>query len=213
SCWASAPPATLRASGSSARRSWSICPSSSSSIATKVDEGCNGGLPSQGLQGDREMGGLMKESDYPYRGSDQKCQFNQGKVAVYINSSVAISKDEKAMAAWLLVQNGPISIVLPERHLASLENLLQPSHLDHGVLIVGYGMKGTEPYWIIKNSWGTSWGNKGYYLVYRGDGTCGLNQNVAPAPNEAVREAAATKADGGAACSSGGGLRMSWQPH
>uniref|UniRef100_A0A1I8JPQ9 Pept_C1 domain-containing protein n=1 Tax=Macrostomum lignano TaxID=282301 RepID=A0A1I8JPQ9_9PLAT len=40
-----------------------------------------------------------------------------------------------------------------------------PSHLDHGVLIVGYGMKGTEP-----------WGNKGYYLVYRGDGTCGLNQ-------------------------------------
>ncbi|PAA76197.1 hypothetical protein BOX15_Mlig021148g1 [Macrostomum lignano] len=149
----------------------------------KVDEGCNGGLPSQAYKEIERMGGLMKESDYPYRGSDQKCQFNQGKVAVYINSSVAISKDEKAMAAWL-VQNGPISIGINANamqfYLSGISHpwkiFCNPSHLDHGVLIVGYGMKGTEPYWIIKNSWGTSWGNKGYYLVYRGDGTCGLNQ-------------------------------------
>jgi len=109
-------------------------------------------------------------------------------VKVYINSSVTISTNETEMAQWL-VKNGPISIGINANAMQFYfggvshpwKFLCNPNNLDHGVLIVGYGvhttsiLKKTQPFWIVKNSWGAGWGEQGYYRVYRGDGTCGLN--------------------------------------
>ena len=52
-----------------------------------------------------------------------------------------------------------------------------PENLDHGVLAIGYGVEeGTgEAYWLIKNSWGTSWGHNGYVKMARNeDNMCGV---------------------------------------
>ncbi|XP_050354314.1 uncharacterized protein LOC126776083 [Nymphalis io] len=160
----------------------------------KLDEGCNGGLPDNAYRAIEQLGGLETENDYPYEGENDKCAFNKTLSKVRITSAVNITSNETDMAKWL-VQNGPISIGINANamqfYVGGVSHpwkvLCSPSNLDHGVLIVGYGVKDyplfhkTLPYWIVKNSWGKSWGEQGYYRVYRGDGTCGVNQMASSA--------------------------------
>ncbi|CAK1549543.1 unnamed protein product [Leptosia nina] len=154
----------------------------------KLDEGCNGGLPDNAYRAIEQLGGLETENDYPYEGVDDKCLYNKTLSKVHIRGALNISSNETEMAKWL-VQNGPISIGINANamqfYVGGVSHpwrmLCSPNNLDHGVLIVGFGVKDYPlfhkhlPYWIIKNSWGKSWGEQGYYRVYRGDGTCGVN--------------------------------------
>ncbi|KAF9796341.1 hypothetical protein SFRURICE_001914 [Spodoptera frugiperda] len=160
----------------------------------KLDDGCNGGLPDNAYRAIEQMGGLELESDYPYEGVGEKCEFNKTLAKVQISGAVNITTNETGMAQWL-VHNGPISIGINANamqfYMGGISHpwkmLCNPTNLDHGVLIVGYGIKDYPlfhkklPYWIIKNSWGKSWGEQGYYRVYRGDGTCGVNQMASSA--------------------------------
>nr|XP_045592804.1 cathepsin F-like isoform X2 [Procambarus clarkii] len=152
------------------------------------DEGCNGGMPENAYDAIQKLGGLESETDYPYDAKDEQCHFNKSMVKVTVNGSVELPQDEIALAKWL-TKNGPVSIGINANALQfyvggvshPLKFLCNPKDLDHGMLIVGYGVhtypvfKKTLPFWIIKNSWGEDWGEQGYYRVYRGDGTCGVN--------------------------------------
>ncbi|XP_057656978.1 uncharacterized protein LOC130894281 isoform X3 [Diorhabda carinulata] len=160
----------------------------------KLDEGCNGGLMDNAYRTIEKLGGLESEKEYPYDGRDEKCYFNTSQVVARITSAVNISHNETDMAKWL-TKNGPIAIAINANAMQfymggvshPFKIFCNPKSLDHGVLIVGYGVHNyplfnkTMPYWIVKNSWGTSWGEQGYYRVYRGDGTCGLNQTPSSA--------------------------------
>ncbi|XP_066259509.1 uncharacterized protein [Euwallacea similis] len=160
----------------------------------KIDQGCDGGLMDSAYRVIEQLGGLESESDYPYEGIDDKCSFNANKIKVKLTGALNISHNEINMAKWL-VANGPISIAINANAMQfyfggvshPFKVLCSPNNLDHGVLIVGYGVdtyklfNKTLPYWIVKNSWGKVWGEQGYYRVYRGDGTCGLNQTPSSA--------------------------------
>jgi len=154
----------------------------------KRDNGCNGGLPENAYKTLLEIGGLETEADYGYDGKDEKCKFNRTKVAARVSGGVEIGQNETQMAQWL-VKNGPISVGLNANAMQFYRGgvshpfkfLCDPTGIDHGVLIVGFGehdypvFDKKMPFWTIKNSWGTGWGEAGYYRLYRGDGSCGIN--------------------------------------
>ena len=160
----------------------------------KLDNGCNGGYMPETYEAIMKLGGLETETDYPYEAENEKCNLNKTEIKVKINGAVNLTKSELDIAKWLY-KNGPVSAGLNANamqfYLGGISHppkiLCNPEEQDHGILIVGYGihkssiLKRTIPYWIIKNSWGKHWGEKGYYRLYRGSGVCGINQMVSSA--------------------------------
>ncbi|CAF0991538.1 unnamed protein product [Didymodactylos carnosus] len=98
----------------------------------------------------------------------------------------AIEEDEETIAAALMTI-GPLSVALNAEMLQFYHKgifdprLCNPKNLDHAVLLVGFGIEGKKPYWIVKNSWGVKWGEGGYFRILRGKGVCGINTQVTSA--------------------------------
>ncbi|XP_017467683.1 PREDICTED: putative cysteine proteinase CG12163 [Rhagoletis zephyria] len=159
-----------------------------------TDSACNGGLMDNAYEAIQHIGGLELESEYPYEGHKDQCQFNKSMAHVKVKGGIDLPKNESAIAQWLIT-NGPVSIGINANAMQFYRGgvshpwkaLCSKKNLDHGVLIVGYGVsdypmfKKTLPYWIVKNSWGPKWGEQGYYRVYRGDNTCGVSEMASSA--------------------------------
>ncbi|KAK9108935.1 hypothetical protein Sjap_016995 [Stephania japonica] len=154
------------------------------------DSGCNGGLMTSALEYTLKAGGLMREEDYPYTGTDRgACKFDKSKIVASVANFSVVSLDEDQIAANL-VQNGPLAIginaVFMQTYIGGVScPYICGKHLDHGVLLVGYGSAGyapirfkEKPFWIIKNSWGERWGENGYYKICRGRNICGVDSMV-----------------------------------
>ncbi|KAF7233879.1 hypothetical protein EG68_12581, partial [Paragonimus skrjabini miyazakii] len=153
-----------------------------------VDNGCNGGWPPSTYGEVKRLGGLQRQQDYPYVGVEQTCRMDKSKILAKIDGSIVLEKDEKKQAAWL-AEHGPVASTLNANYLQYYESGIShpsrsecnPEGLNHAVLTVGYGTENRVPYWIIKNSWGDAWGEGGYFRLYRGDGTCGIEKVVSSA--------------------------------
>jgi len=145
------------------------------------DQGCQGGLPSNAFKFlISTKTGLDSEATYPYAGSDDMCAVKKADELVFITSWKQIASDEDQMAAALM-QYGPLSIGINAGPMQwygggvadPWKFLCSPKSIDHGVVIVGFGSD-PKKHWIIRNSWGPSWGEKGYYRIVRGKNACGL---------------------------------------
>ncbi|XP_078392136.1 cathepsin L-like isoform X2 [Cetorhinus maximus] len=130
-----------------------------------------------------EQGGIMSEREYPYRGRNGHCAFKQSKAIAKIQTYRNIRPDEEEMKIWV-AHSGPIVISMNATGLQGYRRgIIRPGayacdnfRLNHVMLVVGYGTSRGYPYWIIKNSWGADWGEKGYFRIYRGEGACGINK-------------------------------------
>jgi len=159
----------------------------------KVDEGCNGGLMENAYAYLKEAGGINSEDDYPYKGSQKTCSYDATKSVAKVTGFNFAGTESEEDIKGILATTGPLAIAINATPLQFyfwgifnpwFEFICSPNSLNHGVLLVGYGVEGTTQYWIVKNSWGSSWGEKGYFRIIGGKGACGLNKYVISATLE-----------------------------
>jgi xylem cysteine proteinase len=148
------------------------------------NQGCNGGLMDYAFQW-IASNGICSESDYPYVARDQQCK-KGCKSQLKIKGFQDVQQgSESALAA--AIANQPVSVAIEADQSAfqfysgGVFAAACGTQLDHGVLAVGYSSAGSQNYWIVKNSWGSSWGEQGYIRMIRGKNECGIN-NMASFP-------------------------------
>jgi hypothetical protein len=152
------------------------------------NQGCNGGLMDYGFQYIVSNKGLTGESVYPYTATGPNKCVAVGK-PVYARLSgfkdVPTGSESALLAA---IAQQPVSVAVEadqntfQFYSGGVMTAACGSNLDHGVLAVGYGTLGGKDYYKVKNSWGTSWGDKGYILLGRGpvfgaNGQCGIQMD------------------------------------
>jgi len=154
-----------------------------------TDYGCNGGWMENAMDYITKAGGLMLTKDYPYTAEDGQCAFDITKIHVKLNGHKMAGTTDEVKIAAMVAQVAPLAIAINatpfQTYVSGIINLdaddCDPAMLDHGVTLVGYGTEDTTDYWIIKNSWGSDWGENGYVRVARGTGCCGVNTHVVTA--------------------------------
>lgn len=151
------------------------------------DNGCHGGLMDFAFEFIIKNGGIDTEEDYPYTAQEGKCEKRKMRRRVVTIDDYADVPPNDEAALMKAVANQPVSVAIEADQRAfqlyggGVFDAECGTALDHGVLAVGYGTEnnGTHdlPYWLIKNSWGAEWGDKGYIKLARNlgaEGQCGI---------------------------------------
>ena len=144
--------------------------------------GCNGGQMEGAFKFVIENGQCTLSS-YPYTAKDGTCQ--KCTAVAHISSCSDVKpNDQLSLKAAVAQQPVAVAIEADTRYFQSYSGGILDSSscgttLDHGVLTVGYGEENGQKYWLVKNSWGTTWGDKGYVKIARSDSTndkgiCGI---------------------------------------
>nr|AHA62779.1 RCR3-like cysteine protease [Mirabilis jalapa] len=152
---------------------------------TNFDQGCEGGLLDTAYTFILKNGGLTTESNYPYMATDGICTTkHSAKSDASIGGYQDVPANDEA-ALLKAVAHQPVSVALEgggfdfQFYSSGVFQGECGYELDHAVAIIGYGESDDGiKYWLIKNSWGTKWGENGYMRIKRDVddkyGLCGL---------------------------------------
>ena len=147
------------------------------------NHGCQGGIMDMAFRYIAANGGVDTESYYPYHASNGECRFSRSFIGATDRSYSDIRRGDENGLTYACGSVGPISVAIDASHSSFrfyhsgvyYEPSCSSTRLDHGVLIVGYGSEGGRDYYIVKNSWGASWGDAGYIKMARNmNNNCGI---------------------------------------
>ena len=137
---------------------------------SKQNNGCNGGLMDYAFMY-IETAPLMLESAYPYTARKSTCKYVASQGKGQVKGFKDVRRDTSGSQLKAALATGPVSVAIEADQFAfqgysgGIITSGCGTRLDHGVLAVGYGGTGDMEYFIVKNSWGPSWGDHGYVKI------------------------------------------------
>lgn len=146
--------------------------------------GCNGGNKT-GAFNYFASHGAMTESSYPYTAKTGTCKYSSSNTGVKSSSHTSVTANNvTAMKAAVSKQPVSVSIEADQPVFQSYKSGIMNSPLcgtqhDHATNVVGFGSSSGQEYWLMRNSWGTYWGESGYMRVaiVDGLGICGIQMS------------------------------------
>lgn len=142
--------------------------------------GCHGGWMNNAFTYVSDNKGLDTEQSYPYEAKDDNCRYNPDTSGATDSGHVDITKDDEQALKAAVATVGPIAVAIDASHRSFQlyksglyeEPACSNKSTDHAVLAVGYGHMPSDSkhYWLVKNSWSTTWGMEGYIMMARDKG-------------------------------------------
>ena len=145
--------------------------------------GCNRGSFRRAFHWVHQNGGLTTEAEYPYTAAQGTCDTAKSDhhVAAITGHASVPGSNELAMKHAVAKQHVAAAIELGndiQFYKSGIYSGPCGTRLQHAVTVVGYGVDAGVKYWIVKNSWGPEWGEKGYIRMKRDvedkEGVCGI---------------------------------------
>ncbi|XP_059778315.1 cathepsin O isoform X2 [Balaenoptera ricei] len=128
---------------------------------------------------------LVRDSEYPFKAQNGLCRyFSDSHFGFSIKGYSAYDfRDHEDEMAKALLTLGPLIVVVDavswQDYLGGIiQHHCSSGEANHAVLVTGFDKTGSTPYWIVRNSWGTSWGIDGCVHVKMGGNICGIAESV-----------------------------------
>ncbi|KAK7605217.1 hypothetical protein V9T40_007075 [Parthenolecanium corni] len=147
------------------------------------NSGCEGGMMDSSFSYIKANKGIDTEKSYPYEAKEDICRYNPAVSGATDTGFVHIPEGDEEKLKIAVATVGPVSVAIDASQVSFqfyssgvyYERRCDPTELDHAVLVVGYGTENGQDYWLVKNSWGRSWGDAGYIKMARNmNNNCGI---------------------------------------
>ncbi|XP_007531606.3 cathepsin S [Erinaceus europaeus] len=146
------------------------------------NKGCNGGFMTEAFQYIIDNNGIDSEASYPYKAVDEKCQYDSKNRAATCSKYTELPYGDEDALKEAVATKGPVSVAIDASHPSFFlyrsgvyYDASCTDQVNHGVLVVGYGNLNGKDYWLVKNSWGLTFGDQGYIRMARNSKNhCGI---------------------------------------